>query len=105
MARVLASAGTCPLALIVGAQRAPSCPYPLQVKATLGDKELIRGLGDAEALCERVINDSSLRQWMLPLMRDDLSLCETYQVTEATARFPIHALAGSQDVLVREDEV
>jgi surfactin synthase thioesterase subunit len=105
VARTLAAAGTPPLGLIVGAQRAPSRPYPFRAEATLSDDELISVLTGANGIDRQILGNDTARRWMLAITRDDLRLCETHPTTDTKASFPIQALGGSTDTLVREEEV
>src|SRR5919202_584087 len=92
VARALSAAGTAPLGLIVGAQRAPSCPYPFRHESTMADSELAGFLSRFDGL-PAGLTDSFI-QWMLPLVRDDLRLCETHPTTNVKENFPIGALGG-----------
>ena len=103
VARALSAAGTAPLGLIVGAQRAPSCPYPFRHESTMADSELAGFLSRFDGL-PAGLTDSFI-QWMLPLVRDDLCLCETHPTTNVKESFPICALSGRSDRLVSEDDV
>jgi surfactin synthase thioesterase subunit len=103
VARALSAAGTAPLGLIVGAQRAPSCPYPFRNASTMEDAELIGFLRRFDDRAEG-LTDTFIR-WMLSLLRDDLRLCETHPATNAQASFPIYALSGRSDPLVGENDV
>jgi surfactin synthase thioesterase subunit len=105
VARALSAAGTAPLGLIVGAQRAPSCPYPFRNASTMEDAELIGFLRRCDDRTDGLTGSITFIQWMLPLLRDDLRLCETHAATNAQVSFPICALSGRSDPLVSESDV
>jgi surfactin synthase thioesterase subunit len=105
VARALSAAGTGPLGLIVGAQRAPSCPYPFRNESTMEDSELTGFLSRCDGLADSLTGLTMFIRWMLPLVRDDLRLCETHPTTNAQASFPIYALSGRSDRLVSENDV
>jgi surfactin synthase thioesterase subunit len=103
LARALSAAGTVPLGLVVGAQRAPSYSYPFQHESTMEDSELAGFLSRFDGL-PTGLTDSFI-QLMLPLVRDDLRLCETHPKTNVQESFQICALSGRSDPLVSVDEV
>ena len=105
LALLLVAQGTRPLGLISGAQRAPSCPYPFRPHVTMNDHELLVHLREHDLLREGTLDDELLLRWTLPLIRDDLSLCETQRRSNDRASFPILSIGGRRDLLVTEPEI
>jgi medium-chain acyl-[acyl-carrier-protein] hydrolase len=87
--------------LVVSAHRAPHLP----------DTTPLRGLDD-DALVARLVEtipvlaDPDLREIFLPILRADLTLCETYRFTPgAPLPCPVTVLGGTEDDLVGEAEL
>jgi surfactin synthase thioesterase subunit len=98
-ARRLRAHGTrLPERLFLSGMRAPGRP-DRDPRHTLPDDELL-----ATAEFDGV--DAELRELLLPLLRADLTLCETYTYrAEAPLPCPVTALAGSDDDSVDEREL
>ncbi len=99
MARHLARWGQpSPQALIVSARCAPCQPIPqrqLHLAPTSQLHEFLRELGGTP---ESVLHSRELMELLLPIVRADFRLYETYRFLPGTPlTCPIHALAGDQD--------
>ena len=102
VARRLAEDGSpLPQRLYVSARRAPH----------LGDREPIHLLPDAEMLARlgdsRIAQlDPELREMILPILRADLTMCETYRYAPGPPLpCPITAFGGRDDELADESEI
>ncbi len=107
-ARALRQAGApMPLALGVAAARAPQLPWPHPTIRHLEDIPLLgevqRRYGSIPAV---MMEDRDLREVLLPTLRADLTMVETYQYQDQSPfDFPIVAFGGEQDHMVTRAEV
>jgi surfactin synthase thioesterase subunit len=87
-----------PVTMILSGRRAPQIGYDTQPWHTLANEELvarIRGLGGTRV---GVLEDPQLRDLLLPLLRADLTLNETYQYRpEAPLPMPATLLRARDD--------
>lgn len=98
--------GICPLHLFVSAYRSPERPNPNRVLHLLPEAEFVnelRGYGGAGV---SVLDNSDLTQIMLPMVRADFRLHETYTFT-ARPRLtcPVTAIVATQDRYVTENDM
>lgn len=95
----------CPLHVIVSAYRSPERPRR-RVLHVLPDDEFIEALRDYGGTQRGVLDDPELVQLLLPMIRSDFKLHETY---EFTARDPLHcpitAIVANADRHVSEEEM
>jgi medium-chain acyl-[acyl-carrier-protein] hydrolase len=87
-----------PLHLFVSARRAPQCSQLERKRHLLPAPEFIQDLRELGGTPEAVLKDSSLMELMLPLLRADFALVETYEYKpEATLSCPITVFGGNAD--------
>lgn len=97
VARALQETGKPVQALLVAARFAPSIPEPRQVH-TLPDDQLVTTLAEYNATPADILNDASLLKILLPSIRADFQISETYQYTpEPKLTIPVTAFRGGQD--------
>lgn len=100
----LLGASAAPVTLFASGRRAPSC-HRDEAKHLLSDAELARevvALGGTEA---GVLRDPELRELVLPVVRADYRLVETYRYDGgAPLGVPIVTLTGDGDPQVTEEE-
>jgi medium-chain acyl-[acyl-carrier-protein] hydrolase len=95
-----------PMALIVSAHRAPQLPNPNPRRADLPQGELIEMLRKIGGTPEEVLEHRELVDLLLPTIRGDFALCESYRYEhDAPLSCPIFALGGDRDPLVSPDEI
>jgi medium-chain acyl-[acyl-carrier-protein] hydrolase len=107
LTRTLRAAGLLlPEHLFVSAHCGPRKAYCLPPVTGLSDRELlvlIRRMGGTR---DEVLQDDDVMKLMLPLLRADLTICETYHyVPEAPLPCPISAFGGVLDDHVRRADV
>lgn len=89
-----------PTHLFVSAIRAPEIPDPIQWHS-LGDQELMTELRQLPGVPNEALEHAELMQVMLPTIRADSSVTETYVYRQVEPlRFPITAFASEQDELI-----
>ena len=87
-----------PVRLFVSGHRAPHLPDSKLPLHALPDLQLIEALHDLNGTPKDVLNHSELLNLMLPLLRADFALCETYTYKPGTVlACPISAFGGLQD--------
>ncbi|MBI4861038.1 MAG: thioesterase [Candidatus Riflebacteria bacterium] len=99
LARRLTRGGrTGPVHLFVSARGAPALP-PRTPRATpLSDQEFIAGLRRYEGTSEQVLADPELLELLLPVLRADFTVNETYEYRPGEALgCPISACGGASD--------
>jgi medium-chain acyl-[acyl-carrier-protein] hydrolase len=90
-----------PAYLFVSAHRAPQLPNPDPTKHLLPDDELVAHLRDLEGTPPEVLAHPELLDMVLPTLRADLTLLNTYDyVAEPPLTTPILALGGIGDKIV-----
>ncbi|MEV7807431.1 alpha/beta fold hydrolase [Microbispora sp. NPDC088329] len=96
-ARLLSAMGEPPLGLVVSGHPAPALTRPGRVH--LGsDEELIEELRRTEATHPDILDNASLIQAFLPVIRSDYRLSETYRpLPGARLRTPITVMYGDRD--------
>jgi len=94
-----------PAHLLLSAYRAPQIPNHESLH-TLPDEQLVSKLIELNGTQRAVLEDPELRQLILPLMRADFSVCETYRHTASEPlAIPITAFGGLQDTRAKRDVV
>lgn len=92
-----------PAHLLLSAYRAPQIPNPESLH-TLPDELLVRKMIELNGTQRGVLEDPELRQLILPLMRADFSICETYHHTASEPlAIPITAFGGEEDTRAGRD--
>lgn len=87
-----------PQHLFVSGRRAPQLPDNDPPTHNLSDAELMKKLRWLNGTSNTVLNDPEMMQLMLPILRADFAVCETYQYQEKPPLpCPITALGGWRD--------
>lgn len=94
-----------PLALFVSGCRAPHIPrIPYPPLAAMPDREFTRMLRQVSEAPPDVLDDPELLRLLLPALRADFTLVDSYEyVDEPALPWPIHAFGGIDDADARED--
>lgn len=92
--------------LYVAAHRAPQLPARDRARHTLGDDELVGELRRLNGTPQEILDDGELRELMLPRLRADFAVAETYEhVPGPPLDVPVVVLGGTRDRLVRPAEL
>jgi len=92
--------GTLPVALYLAAFRAPHLPNP-NIKIYHLPSEVFKVVLRAEGTAEMVLQNDELMQAMLPTLRADFELCDTYEYRdEAPLDCPLTIFGGTEDVRI-----
>ncbi|MEV2279133.1 alpha/beta fold hydrolase [Nocardiopsis sp. NPDC049922] len=104
LARALEDLGAPLRRLFVSSYRAPQLPMGRRQLHLAPDTELV---GHLDVLSDGSLRDSrDVAEYLLPILRRDLRLCETYEFTGGTPlRTPITAFHGVEDPLFSNAEV
>jgi len=95
-----------PAELVVAASRAPDQPRREVSVTELTDAELIARLRHYGGTPESVLQDPDLLDALLPAIRADFSVVDSYRMTQPMRlRCPITAMAGNTDPLATVDAV
>jgi len=95
-----------PELLMVSGRRAPQCPDPEPPIHTLPEDEFIQEIRALNGTPEDVLGNSELLELLLPVLRADFAVCETYEyVEEAPLDCPIVAFGGTEDAEAPHDEI
>lgn len=93
--------GPRPVHLFISGRRAPQLPDDEPLSYNLPEPEFIERLRQLNGTPQEVLNHPELMQLMVPLLRSDFSVCETYQYqSEPPFDIPITAFGGIDDVEV-----
>lgn len=91
-----------PRCLLVSGRQAPQLPIT-SANYRLSDAGLVEKIAGLEGTPAPVLNNPELLQAMLPILRSDFELCETYQYeSDEKLNLPIIGFAGRQDRMVNE---
>ncbi|MFN0222605.1 thioesterase II family protein [Paenibacillus sp. KR2-11] len=106
-ARKLQAAGKPPLHLFVSAQSAPHRrQVPEEPRHLLPDDRFIDKLRTMEYTPEEVLRNHELMQLLLPMLRADFGVCDTYAYTPGEKlRCPVSAYGGLEDKGVGQELV
>ncbi len=95
-----------PVSLFVSAHRAPQLPDTQSPTYFLPEKEFKEELYRLGGTPEELLQSTELMQAVLPLLRADFEVCETYKyVPEKPLTCPILAFGGLQDEEVCEEQL
>ena len=95
-----------PVRLFISADRAPQIPNRDPAIHSLPEGEFLVELRRLNGTPREVLEDEELRQIMLPLLRADFAVYETYGYsTEPPLNCPISAFGGSQDHRVSRSDL
>lgn len=96
---------TQPDQLFLSAFRAPHLPNP-NIRIYHLPDEVIKTVLLKEGTPEEVIRNDELMKALLPTLRADFEVCDTYDfATEAPVAIPMHIYGGAQDVRVDRDDL
>lgn len=89
-----------PKHLFVSACRAPEIPDPIQWHR-LGEQELLAELRQVPGFPREVLDHAELMQVLLPIIRADSAVTETYDYRQSEPfRFPLTVFASEQDEII-----
>jgi surfactin synthase thioesterase subunit len=98
--------GPHPLALFISGANAPQLPPTEEPIHELPDDELIEALRDLKGTPAEVLDNAELMQFMLPLLRADFKVNESYAYgDEPPLDCPIMAFGGSEDDQVSRERL
>lgn len=87
-----------PICLFVSAEQAPQLPSLVPPLHQLPDADFIEQLRSLNGTPEAVLQNTELMSIMLPMLRADLAMCETYMYQEEEPlAYPISVFGGQQD--------
>jgi len=90
-----------PSMILVSAARAPQIPDPDEPLHRVSNSELLNRVERWEGIPEALIAHTDLLELMLPTLRADLTLCETYRyVEESPLDCPCSVFGGKDDTKV-----
>lgn len=94
-----------PARLFLAAFRAPQMPSP-NVKIYHWPDEVLKVVLQRDGTPEEVLRNDELMRVLLPTLRADLEVCDTYEYTEQAAlACPFSVFGGTDDVRVRESDL
>jgi medium-chain acyl-[acyl-carrier-protein] hydrolase len=95
-----------PAHLFVSGRRAPQTTAPARRTYALADAEFVEELRGLNGTPQEVLQHEELMQLMLPLLRADFALIQTYEYTpEPPLDCPVTAFGGVQDADVTREAV
>lgn len=95
-----------PVHLLISSCYAPQIPNPNPPIHALPKSEFVEALRHLDGMPQEVLQDPELMQLVLPTLRADFALCETYVYSpEAPLDCPISAFGGLQDDEVSYDNL
>lgn len=104
--RLRSTGGPRPLRLVVSGRSAPHVPPPTPPLHTLPDDELLEELRRLGGTPDEVMESPELMELMLPVLRADFTMSETYVYEEGPPlACPISAFGGTEDLLTEPDDV
>lgn len=96
--------GKLPLHLFVSGRRAPCIPRQDPITYNLPDEEFVEELRRLNGTPKEILEHSELMQLMLPVLKADFEISETYRHSGENLRgCPITAFGGKQDEEVPQD--
>ncbi|HEU4557491.1 MAG TPA: alpha/beta fold hydrolase [Longimicrobium sp.] len=94
-----------PVHLFASGRRAPDLPSRQPDLHQLSDDQLLAGLRTLGGMPQALLDHPELLQLLLPVLRADLAVTETYAATPgATIDVPVTVYTGDNDIKVNEDE-
>jgi medium-chain acyl-[acyl-carrier-protein] hydrolase len=98
--------GITPLHLFVSAQPAPQLPNPEPALCHLSDAEFLKELQKLNGTPSEVLTNKELMQLVLPTLRADFALTETYQyLSDPPFDCPISVFGGEDDLNIRTEHL
>jgi surfactin synthase thioesterase subunit len=107
LTRRLHRAGTpAPAHLFVSGRRAPQLPSPIPPMHNLPQDELVERLREFEGMPAELLQHEELLECLLPIIRADFMMCETYRYAEEEPLdCPLTVFGGADDVHVNPTEL
>ncbi len=106
LTRAMTAKGAPPRQLFVSGLRAPQLAPPARIVHLLPDPELVAVMEELEGTSPEVLAHPELVRLLLPVMRADFEICETYSHPhEAALPVPITVLGGRGDPSVSVSEL
>lgn len=98
--------GKSPVHLFLSSHRAPHLSVKDEPFHTLPENEFVGKLQSLNGIPKEVLEHQELMTLMLPILRSDFTLCETYRITAAEfLDCPITAFGGLQDESVPKEDL
>jgi medium-chain acyl-[acyl-carrier-protein] hydrolase len=98
--------GPMPVHLFVSGRRAPQVPDDTRPSYDLPEPEFIERLRELNGTPHAVLDHPELMQLMVPLLRADFGVCETYQYErEPPFDIPMTVFGGRDDVEVSREKL
>jgi len=94
-----------PMRIFISAHEAPHRIAEKTPMYNLPDEELLKVVKELEVIPEGALEDQELADIVLPPLRADFQLAETYQFKGKELTAPISAFGGTEDPLVRQIEL
>lgn len=95
-----------PQTLFISAFRSPELPNPNRELHRLPEADLLEGLRDYAGTPEEILTNREIMAFLLPLLRADFSLHETWRYQPAAPLpCPITILSGDQDHIARPESM
>src|SRR3712207_5333043 len=95
-----------PARLLISAFRAAQIPDPDAPTYHLPEAEFLASLRRLNGTPESILQNEEMMQLILPVLRADVELCETYNyVDEAPLQCPVTAFGGEEDRIVTREEL
>jgi surfactin synthase thioesterase subunit len=104
VARRLEASGRRPELVVLSGSRAPA-RAPRVVLHPMGDAELLAALHRMGGTKTSRMQDAKFLDYFLPLVRTDLTACETFRPAHGTLRCPVSVWGGSDDWYARPEDV
>jgi len=95
-----------PVHLFISSHRAPQIPDPDPPIHQLPEAEFVEKLRELNGTPEEVLQHADLMQLLIPVLRADFSVCDTYPYTnEAPLDCPFSVFGGLQDKEISRDDL
>jgi medium-chain acyl-[acyl-carrier-protein] hydrolase len=95
-----------PELLMVSGHRAPQLPDPDSPIHALPEKEFLQEIRELNGTPEAVLQNAELLQLLIPILRADFAVCETYQyVAQVPLNCPIAVFGGTEDPDVSQEDL
>jgi medium-chain acyl-[acyl-carrier-protein] hydrolase len=95
-----------PAHLFVSAHRGPCRPYSLPSLSRLPTPALIEELRHLGGTPDEILNDTQMMQFLLPVLRADFAICETYTYAhDVPLDCALSAFGGLEDSHVRDEDL
>ena len=86
-----------PESLIVAGRHAPHKPDPSVLKSDMNDEEMIEELRNLNGTPKEILDNKDIIRFMIPMIKSDLKLHESFKYTRQKLNIPIAAHCGDED--------